>query len=193
MNAKLGTYEANPSQIVAAVHPPIIGSMEMLAGEGVIADGQILAKDEDGKGIAHQAVAPVAMTGAVNGANKDFTATLTPAPVMPGSVVVTDDADQELVDDGNGNLVGDGSGTIEYKSGVVAASFTAAPAALSVVAVAHKTQPVGVNVGKCDTDAEGNAVTLKHGAVNRDLLLIGSEAAAADDIEALEARGIFAV
>jgi len=169
--------------------------MVVLADAGDIADGQIVAKDENGKAIAHKETTGVAMTGTIDGANKDFTATLSPAPALPGSIQIDNNnvAAQSLVDDGNGRLVGDGEGTVNYKTGAVTVSFTTAPAAGKTVLVAHKTQPVGVNVGVCDTEEDESASVLKHGTVNLDLVLTGSSAADAEDIAALEAIGIFAV
>ncbi|HOX30909.1 MAG TPA: hypothetical protein PLB91_01190 [Spirochaetales bacterium] len=195
MKAVLGKITGDVSHVVAQVHPPISGSMVVLADSGDIADGQIVAKDEDGKTIAHKKTTGVAMTGTVDGANKAFTATLSPAPVLPGSVKIDNNnvAAQSLVDDGHGRLEGDGEGTVNYETGEVSATFTTAPAAGKTVLIAHKTRPVGVNVGACDTEEDDSASVLVHGTVNRSLVLTGSSAADAEDIAALKAIGIFAI
>ncbi len=195
MNAVLGTINPAPSRVVSAAHPPILVSKLVLEDAGVIADGQIVALDSDSLLIAHQEVADVDMTGMIDGTNKDFAATLDPAPVLPGSVQIDNNntAPQVIVDDGHGRLVGGGSGTVNYKTGEVAVTFTTAPAAGKTVKIGHKTQPVGASVNACDTGADDTALVIRHGAVNRDLILTGSLAADAEDIAALEAIGIFAV
>lgn len=193
MKAVIGTQNLTPSQAVATVHPPIVAAMSVLADKGVLADGQIVAKDADGEVIAHVAMEDVAMTGTIDGTNKAFTADL--GPVLPHSVVIDNDNEsaQQLADDGNGNLVGDGSGTVNYKTGAVAAAFTTAPASGKTAVIAYRTQPVGVCTQECDTSEDDTALVVKHGAVNRDVLLRGASAADGTDVEALEALGIFAV
>lgn len=195
MKALLGKVTSEVSNIVSQVHPPIVSSMEVLAAAGTIKDGQIVAKDGDGKIIAHKKTSDVDMSGTINGTNKDFTITLSPVPVLPGSVRIDNNntSAQVLVDDGNGHLVGDGSGTVNYATGATAALFTTAPATGKTVKIANKTKPVGVNVGKCDTAEDDLARVLRHGTVNRDLVLTLSSAADAEDIAALVAIGVFAV
>jgi len=194
MKANLATIAPKVSTVVAANHPPVLATMEVLADKGVIADGQLVAKDSDGKLIAHGKVTGAAMTGTIDGANKDFAATLDPAPVLPGSVRIDNNnaAAQFLVDDGHGRLEGDGSGTVNYASGEVAATFTTAPAAGKTVLVAHKTKPVGVNVNECDSGEDDTALVLKHGTVRTKGLLTGATAPDAEDLAALEAIGIYA-
>jgi hypothetical protein len=195
MKAVLGTASGNESRIVSLVHPPLLEGMPALADQGVIADGQIVAKDGNGKAIAHQAVTGTNMTGAIDGVNKAYTATLTLGEVLPGSVKIDNNnvAPQVLVDDGHGRLVGDGTGTVNYATGAVAASFTTEPAAGKTVKIAHKTKPVGVSVGPCDTDDDESVKAIVHGTVNADLVLTGSAAADAEDISALRAIGVYAI
>lgn len=195
MKANIGTQNLTPSRIIADAHPPIIVSASVLEDNGVLADGQIVAKDADGEVIPHELIEDVAMTGDIDGANKDYTTTLDPAPVLPGSVVIANNnaVAQEVTDDGEGNLIGDGSGTINYKTGEVSVSLTTAPAAGKTVLISHKTRPIGVNVQECDTEEDDTALVVKHGSVNKDLLLRGEVAADAEDIAALESIGIFTV
>lgn len=195
MKANLGKVTDDVSRVVSQAHPPIIDNVPVLANAGVLAAGQVLAKDENGKGIAHRKTTGIAMTGVIDGANKSYTKTLSPAPVLPGSVKIDNNnvAAQVLVDDGDGRLVGDGSGTVNYKTGVVAVTFTTAPAAGKTVLVAHKTKPIGVAVSPCDTAEDSSARVARHGTVNRDTVLTGSLAADAEDIAALSGLGIFAI
>jgi len=195
MKAVVGKIMDDTSRVVARVHPPITENMAVLANSGDIADGQIVAKDKDGAVIAHKKTTGVAMTGTVDGTNKAFSASLSPAPVLPGSVKIDNNntSAQSLVDDGNGRLMGDGSGTVNYKTGEVAVSFTTAPASGKTVLIAHKTAPIGVNVDACDTEEDESAKVLVHGTVNSDCVLTGSSAADAEDIAALKAIGVFAI
>lgn len=67
------------------------------------------------------------LTGTVDGVNQDFTATLT-TPVRRGGITVSDTSvGQTLTDDGTGSLTGDGTGTINYTTGALAVTFSAAP------------------------------------------------------------------
>lgn len=193
MKANIGSLTLNPSRVIASAHDPITVALSVKESAGVIADGQLVAKDADGEVIAHALVADAAMTGTIDGANKDFTATL--GPVLPGTIVIANNnaSAQELTDDGNGNLVGDGTGTVNYKTGAVAAALTTAPAEGKTVLVSHKTKPVGVNIQECDTSEDDTALVVKHGTVNRDLLLRGAIAADDEDVAALEAIGLYAV
>ena len=80
-------------------------------------------------------VAPANMTGAIDGANRTFTATLT-TPVSRGSVTVNgSNPVQVLTDNGSGTFTGAGTGTINYTSGAVSITFTTAPAIASTVTI----------------------------------------------------------
>lgn len=191
MNANMGSIDLSPSASVGTGHPPVIYAESVKEDNGVIADGQIVAKDADGEIVPHALVEGTAATGTVDGSNKTFTAAL--GPVLPHSVVVANDntSAQELVDDGNGNLVGDGTGTINYKTGDLSVTFTTAPASGKTVLIDHKTQPVGVATREVDTSEEDSAPILRHGMAVREVLLRGTAAADAEDIAALESLGIY--
>jgi hypothetical protein len=193
MKANIGKQTLTPSRVLSTQHPPITGSMSVKEDNGVIADGQIVAKDADGEVVPHAIVENVAMAGTIDGANKAFTATI--GPCLRGSIAIANNnaSAQALADDGNGNLVGAGSGTVNYKTGAISAAFTTAPAAGKTVLLGYRTQPVGVNLQECDTSEDDTALVVRHGAVNRDLLLTGAVAADAVDVAALEAIGTFAV
>jgi len=192
MRANIGTQYLTPSRILSTRHPPITDAMSVKEDNGVIADGQIVAKNADGEVIPHAVVSGLAMTGTIDGANKAFAASV--GPCLRGSIAIANNnaSAQALADDGNGNLVGAGSGTVNYKTGAISAAFTTAPAAGKTVLLGYRTQPVGVNVEECDTAEDDTAKVIEHGAVNRDLLLTGSAAADDVDVAALKAIGIYA-
>lgn len=61
-----------------------------------------------------------------NGSSGPYTGTTTFAPIVPGSLLITDVLSQFVVDNGDGTLGGDGSGTIDYETGVYAVTFGSA-------------------------------------------------------------------
>lgn len=74
------------------------------------------------------------MTGVIDSANKTYTLNAT-TPVRRGSFVVSSTVPvQALTDNGSGIFVGAGTGTIDYTTGVVSVTFTAAPTAGTVTA-----------------------------------------------------------
>jgi len=81
----------------------------------------------------------VAMTGAINGINKVFTASLTPK-VSRGSVVVSGtNPVQSFTDNGNGQFINAMVviGTVDYNTGAVSITLPAAPIAASSVTIAY--------------------------------------------------------
>lgn len=71
------------------------------------------------------------------------------APVVPGSVAVTDGT-QTLTDNGAGGLNGNGLGTVDYTAGDLSATFTGAPAAGVPVTVSYLYYTYSVSYGKVD-------------------------------------------
>lgn len=83
----------------------------------------------------------VALTGAINGVNKTFTLAAT-AQIARGSVVVTgSNPVQVLTDNGVGGFTGAGTGTINYITGAISVTFTAAPIAASTVTATYSFMP----------------------------------------------------
>ncbi len=192
MKANVGSATLHPSRVIDTAHPPVVMNEAVLEDNGVIAEGQIVAKDEDGKIIPHALVEDVAMTGAVDETNKVFTAVI--GPYLPGSIVIANNntTPQQVTDNENGGLVGNGSGTV-LPDGTVSVTLGTAPEEETTVTISFKTKPTGVNVQECDTAEDDSTPVLKHGTVNRDLLLTGASAADDEDVAALEALGIYAV
>ncbi len=86
-------------------------------------------------------LAAVPMVGVIDGANKTFTLAGT-AQIVRGSVTVTgSNPVQVLVDNGLGTFTGAGTGTVNYTTGAISITFTAAPIALSTVLVTYSFMP----------------------------------------------------
>ncbi len=195
MKGIVGTLNLDTTNVIDRTHPPVVHLIKAKAGTGIIADGALMAKDQNGDGIAHIKTTGVAMTGVINGTNDDFTATLTPRPVLPGSVVIDNNntVAQQLKDDGKGHLYGSGTGTVNYITGAVVAAFTTPPESGKTVLIAHKTKPVGVLAGEIDIAEDDAAMVVKHGTVVLAKLSVGSGVPDAEDLAALEDIGVFAV
>lgn len=81
----------------------------------------------------------VAMTGAIDGVNQVFTASLT-APVSRGSVTVTGtNPVQSFTDNGNGNFISSmvSIGTVDYSTGAVSITLPVAPIVASSVTISY--------------------------------------------------------
>jgi hypothetical protein len=82
-------------------------------------------------------VTAAAMTGAIDGANKTFTINATDY-VQRGTFVITgSNPVQVLTDNGVGGFTGAGTGTINYTTGAVSVTFTAAPILASTVTATY--------------------------------------------------------
>lgn len=82
--------------------------------------------------------------GTGDGSTTNFTDTLSPQPIEPGSVIV-DDGVEVFTDDGNGTLTGDqtGSGTINYTTGALSVGFFTAPTNGTAIYVSWISYTVG--------------------------------------------------
>ena len=74
----------------------------------------------------------IPMVGAINSSNHIFTLAGT-SQIARGSVTITGSTPSQIViDDGFGNLTGAGTGTVDYVTGAISVTFTAAPTAGTV-------------------------------------------------------------
>lgn len=98
---------------------------------GVTAGQQLFRNNTDGT-YAAENITQVIGTG--NGTLTTFAGTLTPAPLRPGTLTVTAGA-ITAADNGNGQLVGTGvsAGTINYDTGAISITFSAAPAGATAI------------------------------------------------------------
>lgn len=101
---------------------------------GVTAGDQVFRKVTDG---TYGSEVTTSALGTGDGTDTTFNGTLSPNPVRPGTVIVSAGGVTGR-DNGAGAIAGTGvSGTINYATGVVALTFTAAPANGVVVAVQY--------------------------------------------------------
>lgn len=190
-SANLGSQTFVDIQVVDATHPAIIQTRAVKADNGKLVAGLLLADASNGLVAYNPALTQAIGTG--DGTETDFAATLTTLPVHPGSLTVTSGA-QTLSDDGCGRLYGDGTGTINYTSGAVAVTFTAAPANAAAVTATHANRLAGVSTLAVDTSKEGVALVLVHGTVVRDSLTVaGGTAVTQTDTQRLAALTVHAL
>lgn len=184
-DAKVGSQSFSEKQVIDPSHPAVITADKVKANQGELAKGLIVAKDANSEIVPYKKdYSQVIGTG--NGAATSFSGTLTDKPVCPGSVTVTAGA-VTLTDDENGNLKGaGGSGYVNYKTGEINVTFTAAPANAVNVTVAYANKPVGVLTMKVDSTKETVGNVLKHGIAVKSSLLVGAAAPAATDLARLE-------
>ena len=191
VNGNLTSKTYGEKTVISAIHPAVILSLVIAAGSGVMSPGLILAEGADGKAIPYDPAVATNL-GAGDGVVTDFSGTLS-GLVQPGSVSITDGT-QTLTDDGFGVLSGDGSGTVNYKTGAVAVSFTAAPANTIAVDATHGNKVVGVNAYRTDATAETVAAVVKHGCVVLAALSVkAGSAPGSADIAYLTAATIYPV
>jgi hypothetical protein len=100
--------------------------------------GETVFKDQTDGTYASERVNAIGAP-ASDGIEVTFTATLTPLPMRPGSVIVTAGTITG-VDDGNGNVTGTGiaTGTIVYATGAFSVTFDAAPLTGVAVTIQHR-------------------------------------------------------
>jgi len=93
------------------------------------------------------------ITGESLGTGTDhYTVTLANVPVVLESIELTDAGGQTIVDDGDGRLSGDGTGTINYATGALDVTFTAATGALTADYEYYPLLPVmGINMKETTT------------------------------------------
>ena len=202
MDAMVMKSTINSQDVIDPRIPAVVVGMVLKSDQGILPAGCIMSKSALGKGIPYQAYADLDMTGDVDGNNKAYTYAGGgfDGELAPRSVVVTH-GDQELVDDGHGHLYGDGSGTVNYITGAVAATFTAAPAAESgAPVVAAVSLPAGILTRAADTSLndddepkEDVGAVLVHGSVTKSMVTINGAASAAADYTRLQAINIFAL
>ena len=192
VNAVIGTHTPPiPEEtITSGHHPPITTTKAVKTSQGILSAGLIVGLNSDDKIVPYNVDTKSLGTG--DGSNKDFSGTLTNAPLMPESVTVTDGT-KTLKDDGHGNLYGDGSGTVNYKTGKASASFTSAPSSGAAVSATGARRPAGVLLERCDTDKEDACVIVIHGSVWEERISVDGATLSQDDIARLEAIGVFVV
>lgn len=169
--ANIGSVSATEVNVAVGRGPHVYRTYPIKAGHAAFPAGQIVALDHNGEMVAYDAEQSVDLNG--DGAAKDFSFELN-TPLVPGSVTVTDGT-ESFTDDGFGTLIGDagGAGKVNYASGVVSASFNAAPAdAAGNVACAYKPALRGVlNRAADETAVLGDVLVM--GQADRKVLIVG--------------------
>ncbi|WP_321495625.1 hypothetical protein [uncultured Desulfobacter sp.] len=166
-NVSSRTFDAERAGIPMA--PVNIQPVALLTDDAVWPCGLVLGKDADEKYLPYAALTEQIGTG--DGTEKAFTGQV--GPVEPGSASATAGS-ITLEDDGCGNLAGTGgSGSINYQTGMVTVSFTAAPANAAEVELAYSPDPVAVLDTEIDTSVMDTANVVVFGPVKKSLLKVG--------------------
>jgi len=193
-DAVIGTLNVQIKTIRAPGHDPVLSTVKLAADQGTLRAGLILSKDASDEGIPYESLSQVLGTG--NGSTKNYSGTITGAPLEPGSVVVTDGV-ETFTDDAIGNLIGDGggTGTVIYKNGSVSVAFNVAVTNATEIPVTSSSEVAGVLDRDVDTTISVAGVTITHGTVKEDELLKGSASVAcvAADFKLLRKKGVYPV
>lgn len=166
----------------AGLMKPVLVQTVSLDGDGTVWPcGLVMGKGPAGYRPYAETTTPL---GTGDGSATDFTEDV--KSIEPGSASITDGA-VTLTDDGFGNLAGSGgSGFVNYDTGRVAASFTAAPGAGDDVVLTHMPVPSAVLDTETDTAETDSALAVKLGAVKLDELKVGVAVPAAPDQAVLD-------
>lgn len=187
-NGKIASLNVSTYSIRAPGHECVLMAMLMLAVQGVLRAGTIIAKNSDDKGVPYEDLSETLGTG--DGSTKTFTGTMADAPLEPGSVAVTDGT-ESFEDDGFGNLIGSdgGSGTMIYKTGSASVTFNAAVANGTDITITAGREIAGVLDRDVDTDKAVDGAVVVHGTVKEDALLKGADAAGCETADFVRLRG----
>lgn len=188
-NANVSTKTYKEKTVIAAGgHPVVSRTGKLKAAQGVLEMGQVLAED------ANEDLVPYAdgtvSIGTGDGVNKDFSGTLPKVTADTASVSVTDGT-QTVTDDGHGNFIGDGTGTVNYKTGAVSVSFTAASANAADISASGWNVPSGVLERRVDTATADDGQVIEHGSVVASALLVKTAAPTAAMLKRLARAGIY--
>jgi hypothetical protein len=120
--------------------------------------------------MVHQIALGYSVSGDIDGVNKTYTISIIP-PIVPTTLTITgSNPVQVMVDDGLGAFTGAGTGTVNYVTGAVSITFTAAPVALSTITLVYSNFSIGTG------SASYGPVTLTNLPVRRGTVVITSGA-----------------
>ncbi|MFA7174564.1 MAG: hypothetical protein WC340_14360 [Kiritimatiellia bacterium] len=195
ITAKISTMSYDDERARGTAHHPVILSGALAGSDGEYPVGLVLARNTAGKLVQYESVAAEAV-GAGDGSTKTFAATLAKAPVLAGSMSVTDGT-ETFTDDGLGRLTGDagGSGTIAYGTGALSVTFNAAVTNEQAITSDYEREPIGVLDQDVDTDASNTALYITHGSFLLSVAKVGATAKAVPStalVNTLRDKGIFA-
>lgn len=143
-----------PADIVAQVQAAVLATFNGTDAAGSVPAGVALtisgsrystqinrispAVDIESIMVALQTAVSSESVGTGNGSTVTFTHTAVHLSVVPGTVTIADGS-FSATDDGNGNLTGTGiaSGTINYATGAISLTYSAAPASSAAIVMAY--------------------------------------------------------
>lgn len=202
MNGVIGEVETNVQEAADRRHPPVINRVQFPeAGHDDIPCGELLfegSRNNDDSQPTYGATPAdeakkVTAAGEGDGTTVKFTFNL--GEVVPGTVaiVTADTTAKELTDDGDGTLSGDGTGTVDYATGKVEVTFTAAPAddkAITCSAVPG-TGFIGIANNAVGAEEDNGVNVVLHGTVAEGIAKVDGEACTTEQLKFLSRHGIY--
>ncbi|MBQ0167231.1 MAG: hypothetical protein KBT02_09010 [Treponema sp.] len=205
MNGVIGEIENAAQEAADRRHPPVINRVQFPeAGHDAIPCGEMLfegSRNDDDNQATYGATPAdeaklITAAGEGDGVTTAFGFTL--GEVVPGSVsvVTADTTPKKLSDNGDGTLGGaseSGTGTVDYATGKVAVTFTAAPAddkAITVSAIPGSGF-IGIANDSVDEDEDNGVNVVQHGTVCEGIAKYDGEAITASQAKFLARHGIW--
>ena len=194
MNGVIGEVGINSQEAADHRHEPVVNRVQLVADHEDVEVGELLFEGSAGAVSAEDAES--AKTAAANGTKTAFDFDF--GEVLPGTVIITtDDTTAKTVsDNGDGTLGGeaeDGTGTVDYSTGKVSVTFSAAPAdTKTVTAKAVKGSGfVGVANDTVGKDEDNGVNVVIHGTIHEGIAKVNGFAATSEQLKFLARHGIY--
>lgn len=195
MNGVIGEVEVNAQEAADHRHGPFVSRVQFPDEHPAIQVGEALFYDENGKAVPAGS-AGKETTATANGTDTTFTFSL--GEILPGSVLITtDDTTAKAVsDNGDGTLGGedeDGTGTVDYATGKVTVTFSAAPAQTKTVTVeaVKGGDFIGIANNSVGEDEDNGVNVVVHGSIHEGLAKFDGEPASFEQYKFLRTHGIY--
>lgn len=205
MNGVINEIESTGQEAADRRHPPVINRVQFpSAGHDEIKVGEMLFEGSR-ENASHQATygatkaaeaSKKTLTGTGDGTATAFSFDF--GEVVPGSleIVTNDSTPKKVTDNGDGTLGGEsesGTGTVDYATGHVAVTFSAAPANTKTVTATAipGADFVGVANDALDASEDDGVNVVLHGTICEGIAKYDGEAATKEQLKFLSRHGIW--